>query len=450
MRVTSAQIDLSAQHALMESHARHEKLEIAVQADGETTRSVIETREISLASAQAAEYRPSLLDNELARMNPELRGQIESGSTNGEGLNSALMERAAVAGLKIPTPDLLRNALTETMNRFGLDLSGLGMTGSQPIDTTAGPADRFKMDLIRAAVFAFSGRDLKILDPASLDLSAFAGMSSASNSSGNSSRTTELASGKTPPTFAAAYNAARGPDAGPDAEPQRDAAPRASLIYSYQDRHEERETTSFAAAGVVTTADGEQIEIQVELTMGRQFISEESGEVRVGAELTDPLVINFEGTAAELTDRTYAFDLDTDGEAEQIHFIGPNSGFLALDANENGLVDDGSELFGPTTGQGFAELAVYDEDGNNFIDESDSVYEGLRVWQKDADGQDRLIALGQAGVGAIYLGSIDTPFQVKDDENELQGVVRSSGVYLKEEGGQPTGVGTIQQLDLVV
>ncbi|MBT6146068.1 MAG: hypothetical protein HOH74_11595, partial [Gemmatimonadetes bacterium] len=243
---------------------------------------------------------------------------------------------------------------------------------------------------------------------------------------------------------------ARGPDAGPDAEPQRDAAPRASLIYSYQDRHEERETTSFAAAGVVTTADGEQIEIQVELTMGRQFISEESGEVRVGAELTDPLVINFEGTAAELTDRTYAFDLDTDGEAEQIHFIGPNSGFLALDANENGLVDDGSELFGPTTGQGFAELAVYDEDGNNFIDESDSVYEGLRVWQKDADGQDRLIALGQAGVGAIYLGSIDTPFQVKDDENELQGVVRSSGVYLKEEGGQPTGVGTIQQLDLVV
>ena len=74
----------------------------------------------------------------------------------------------------------------------------------------------------------------------------------------------------------------------------------------------------------------------------------------------------------------------------------------------------------------------------------------MRVWQKDADGQDRLIALGQAGVGAIYLGSIDTPFQVKDDENELQGVVHSSGMYLKEEGRQPTGVGTVQQLDLVV
>ena len=43
-----------------------------------------------------------------------------------------------------------------------------------------------------------------------------------------------------------------------------------------------------------------------------------------------------------------------------------------------------------------------------------------------------------------------TPFQAKDDENELQGVVRSSGIYLKEEDGQPTGVGSVQQLDLVI
>ena len=78
------------------------------------------------------------------------------------------------------------------------------------------------------------------------------------------------------------------------------------------------------------------------------------------------------------------------------------------------------------------------------------MYEGLRIWQKDAAGNDWLIALGEAGVGAIYLGSTTTPFQVKDDENELQGVVRSSGIYLKEEDGQPAGVGTVQQLDLVI
>jgi hypothetical protein len=70
--------------------------------------------------------------------------------------------------------------------------------------------------------------------------------------------------------------------------------------------------------------------------------------------LQDPLVINFEGTAAELTERTYEFDLDSDGEADQIHFIGPNSGFLALDRDGSGTIDNGSELFGTSTGNGFA------------------------------------------------------------------------------------------------
>ncbi len=204
MRVTSAQIDLPAQHVLTESHARSEQLEIAVQADGETTRSVIATKQTSLASVQSAENRPSLLDTELVRMDPELRNQIESGSTNSEGLNSALINRAAMAGLKIPSPDLLKNTLNETLSRFGLDLSGLGITGSQPINATAGPADRFKMDLIRAAVSAFSGRDFQILDPASLDLSAFGAADSAVDPSGR----TALASGKTPSTFGAALKAA--------------------------------------------------------------------------------------------------------------------------------------------------------------------------------------------------------------------------------------------------
>ena len=438
MRVTSAQIDLSAKHALTQGHARSEQLELAVQANGETTRSVVATREISLASATSADSRPSLLDQELDRMNPELRRQFESGDLDSEGLSNTLVQRAS-SGLSLPSADALRNTLSETLRGFGLDLSGLGVVGSQAIDTTTKPADQVKMQLIRAAVSAFSGRDLNILDPASLDLSAF--------ETSDSSRTTSMASGTTPPLFQKDRVAAGHERADDDTEPP---PARASLIYSYQDRHIERETSTFAAQGLVTTADGEQLDIAVELTMGRQFLSEESGEVRVGAELTDPLVINFEGTAAELTERTFAFDLDTDGEADQIHFVGPNSGFLTLDANENGLVDDGSELFGPTTGAGFTELAVYDEDGNDFIDESDSVYEGLRIWQKDASGNDQLIALGQAGVGAIYLGSTATPFQVKDDVNELQGVVRSSGIYLKEEGGQPTGVGTVQQLDLVI
>lgn len=404
MRVTSAQIDLSAQHALTQSHTRREQLAIAVrQADGNMTTQVVRTRERTLSSISAFEHQSSLLDDELGNLNPELQRHLSAGE-----------RPTAVAGLSLPTPESLRDTLNETLRNSGLDLSDIRIVGLQPIDTQLQPTDRFKMQLIRAAVEAFSGRLLSILDPAELDLSAFAEPVSSAKS-----------------------------DAAESDHHTQNSGAVVGLIYSYQDRHYERETTSFSARGVVHTADGQQIDFEVQLTMGRQFLSEASTEVRLGA-LEDPLVINFDGTAAELTERTFAFDLDTDGEAEQIHFVGPNSGFLALDGN--GVIDDGSELFGPTTGSGFGELSAYDEDGNDFIDEEDSIYQRLRIWQKDADGDDHLIALGQAGVGAIYLGSAATPFQVKDSDNQLLGVVRRTGVYLKEQGG----VGTVQQLDLVV
>jgi hypothetical protein len=54
--------------------------------------------------------------------------------------------------------------------------------------------------------------------------------------------------------------------------------------------------------------------------------------------------------------------------------------------------------------------------------------------------------LGAKGIGAIYLGHITTPFELKNGENQLLGAVRESGVYLREEGP----AGTLQQVDLVV
>ena len=166
--------------------------------------------------------------------------------------------------------------------------------------------------------------------------------------------------------------------------------------------------------------------------------------IRDSAKLKDPLVLNFNGNAAELTTTRFSFDIDSDGQQDQIAFTGPNSGFLALDRNNDGVINNGSELFGPTTGQGFAELAAYDQDGNQWIDENDSIYNKLRIWSKDAQGQDQLIALGQRGVGAIYLGQVTSPFALKDSDNNLLGQIRSSGVFLQENGV----AGTVQQIDL--
>lgn len=219
------------------------------------------------------------------------------------------------------------------------------------------------------------------------------------------------------------------------------------IEYDAYERHYEAEKTTFSAEGMVQTADGRQIAFSVDLNMSREFLREQNISVRAGdAKLKDPLVLNFAGNAAELTTTRFSFDIDSDGQQDQIAFVGPNSGFLALDRNNDGTINDGRELFGATTGQGFAELAAYDEDGNQWIDENDSIYSKLRIWSKDAQGRDQLVGLGERGVGAIYLGHVSTPFSLKDGDNALLGQIRASGVFLHENGQ----AGTVQQIDLSV
>lgn len=219
------------------------------------------------------------------------------------------------------------------------------------------------------------------------------------------------------------------------------------LEYDFHETRLEQEKMSFTDQGIIKTADGKEINFSVQLSMSREFAARQDIAIRAGdAVAVDPLVINFSGTAAGLTSRKFIFDLNTDGKDEQISFVNSGSGFLALDLNGDGVVNNGSELFGPSTGDGFAELSQYDEDGNQWIDENDSIYDRLRIWTKDEGGGDVLFALGQKGVGAIFLGNIDTPFAIKNQDNDLQGQVNKSGIYAGENGT----VGTVQQIDLAV
>lgn len=209
----------------------------------------------------------------------------------------------------------------------------------------------------------------------------------------------------------------------------------------------EKEVTSFSTAGTVKTADGRDISFNLNLEMSREFTQTVGMEYARKTFCVDPLVINLEGNPASFSDQTFFFDLDGNGEKEELAELSAGSGFLALDKNHDGVINDGNELFGTKSGDGFKDLAAYDEDGNGWIDENDSVFKDLKVWTKDEDGRERLVAIGAAGVGAIYLGKAATEFSLnKQENNETQGIVRSTGIYLKESGE----VGTIQHVDLVI
>jgi hypothetical protein len=208
---------------------------------------------------------------------------------------------------------------------------------------------------------------------------------------------------------------------------------------------EEYELSRFVAAGSVKTSDGRVIDLNLNMTMERQH--SETHEMSFSREVRfkDPLLLNFDGTAAELSDSSFEFDIDADGETEWMHYLAGANGWLALDGDENGKIDNGSELFGGTTGQGFNELRQFDEDNNGFIDAADSVFEDLLIWTK-TEALDHLMPLTKSAIGAIYLGSEETPFDLKGDNNQMLGKVSKSGIYLTEAGN----VGSVQQIDMAV
>lgn len=209
----------------------------------------------------------------------------------------------------------------------------------------------------------------------------------------------------------------------------------------------ESESTTFATKGIVQTADGRNIDFNMEVSMSRAFMQETNLLEVKDYIKTDPLMINLDTNIGSVSDQKFFFDLDSDGKEEQISFAGKGSGFLALDKNGDGKINDGSELFGTSSGDGFKDLAEYDEDGNGWIDENDSIFNRLKVWTKDENGNDFLIDLKKADVGAIYLRNADTQFSLKDNENKLNAEIKKTGIYLRESTG---AVGTLNHVDLVI
>jgi hypothetical protein len=129
-----------------------------------------------------------------------------------------------------------------------------------------------------------------------------------------------------------------------------------------------------------------------------------------------PLILNPGGAGSFLTSPAdgVLFDIDADGSLEQTSWVVPGSGagFLVLDRNGNGLIDDGSELFGNYTigthgvqGNGYQALALLDTNGNDTVDPADEWWSLLQIWQ-DENGNgvsepDELSSLHEAGISAL-------------------------------------------------
>lgn len=98
----------------------------------------------------------------------------------------------------------------------------------------------------------------------------------------------------------------------------------------------------------------------------------------------DPIILDLDNNGVETTSLSNGvyFDFDSNGFKEKIGWVGGNDGLLVHDINNNGKIDNGSELFGNETiltngkvaANGFEALKNYDDNMDGAIDSRDSIY----------------------------------------------------------------------------
>lgn len=324
------------------------------------------------------------------------QGLRESSQRSPSVLPAVARAEPAVVATPLPT-------LASTPSGTNPSLSGQSASTEKLSDEEAGTDESPKITLIRRLIELLSGRKVEVF--------------SASDLAGN----------KNPP-------------------PADPGGANWGAVVETHELREEYEASSFTASGSVRTADGREISFQMELSMESYFRQESSTRALFGQATKDPLVINFSGSAAELTDQFFRFDLDGDGQQEDIPTLASGSGYLFFDRNGDGVVNNGKELFGPATNNGFSELAALDDDGNGWIDEADAAFSQLGIWRQRPNGESEYSSLKEAGIGALALAHLATPNNLRGNAMQLLGEVRSSGLALSEDG-RPLAM---QQIDLVV
>lgn len=160
---------------------------------------------------------------------------------------------------------------------------------------------------------------------------------------------------------------------------------------------------------------------------------------------TPPIVFDLDGDGLELVSvaaSTVAFEMNQDGVKDHAGWIGADDGFLALDRNQNGLIDDISEITFVNDLVGAISdlegLRAYDTNSDGMFDSNDAEFAKFLVWQDiNSDGvsqADELQSLADRGISGINLTlTLTDPAQI---ENRNDTYIYGTTQYVRDDGSE--------------
>ncbi|OOV79688.1 calcium-binding protein, partial [Acinetobacter sp. ANC 5600] len=107
----------------------------------------------------------------------------------------------------------------------------------------------------------------------------------------------------------------------------------------------------------------------------------------------DPIILDLDDDGIETTHvgdfESALFDHDNDGVRTATGWVSPDDGILVIDKNGDGVINNGSEIFGNNfilsngsmAKNGYEALSELDTNGNGIIDNEDDLFSKLRLWR---------------------------------------------------------------------
>ncbi|MCP8464201.1 hypothetical protein NK553_09600, partial [Pseudomonas sp. ZM23] len=190
-------------------------------------------------------------------------------------------------------------------------------------------------------------------------------------------------------------------------------------------------------AGIAGAIYGDDVGGRIWDTVSQYFTSANSFVLRA-----DPLVLDLDGDGIETVDSTagITFDFDGDGLKTGTGWAAKDDGFLALDRNGDGKIDNGAELFGvdflKSNGQkatnGFDALKDLDSNGDGVFDANDTQFANVRVWQDlNQDGVSQVNEL--KSLADHHITSINLT-ATASNQNSNGNIISAIGSFVRDDG----------------